>query len=101
MGRKKNPSSMTFPELVEEEGTVIKDLKIKKQELRVLENKRKKLTVREMTRRLCDHGRLLERYFPPDKFTDEQIDMILFGFLQNPRNQKAIEILKAGGHISW
>lgn len=101
MGRKKNPSSMTFPELIEEESTVIKDLKIKNQELRILENKRKKLTVREMTRRLCDHGRLLERYFPPDNFTDEQIDMILFGLLRNPSNQKAIEILKAGGHVSW
>ena len=101
MGRNKRLSSMTIPELIEKEGTIIEDLKIKNQELRILENKRKKLTVREMTRRLCDHGRLLERYFPPDDFTDEQIDMILFGLLRNPSNQKAIEILKAGGHIRW
>ena len=101
MGRQKKPKNMTLKELFEEQKKLTEDLRILKQEERVTEYRIPKLTKNAMTHRLCDHGRLLERYFPPDDFTDEQIDMILFGLLRNPNNQKIIEILKAGGHISW
>ena len=101
MGRPKDPSNMTIPELIEAKETLTEDLRILKQNKRVVEYRIAKLTKNEMTHRLCDHGRLLERYFPPEDFTDEQIDMILFGLLRRPNNQKAIEILKAGGHVSW
>ncbi len=101
MGRQKKPSNMTLSELIEEQKKLTEDLRILKQEKRVTEYRIAKLTKNEMTHRLCDHGRLLERYFPPDDFTDEQIDMILFGLLRNPKNEKAVDILKAGGHVSW
>ena len=101
MGRQKKPSNMTLSELIEEQKKLTEDLRILKQEKRVTEHRIAKLTKNEMTHRLCDHGRLLERYFPPDDFTDEQIDMILFGLLRNPKNEKAVDILKAGGHVSW
>ena len=101
MGRQKKPSNMTLPELIEEKNKLTEDLRILKQEKRGTEYRIAKLNKNAMTHRLCDHGRLLERYFPPDDFTDEQIDMILFFFLLSPNNQKAIEILKAGGHVSW
>ena len=101
MGRQKKPSNMTLSELIEEQKKLTEDLRILKQEKRGTEYRIAKLNKNAMTHRLCDHGRLLERYFPPDDFTDEQIDMILFGLLRSPNNQKAIEILKAGGHVSW
>lgn len=101
MVRRKNPTNMTIPELIEAEKTTTEDLRILKQNIQVIEHRIAKLTKTAMTRRLCDHGRLLERYFPPTDFTDEQIDMILFSLLRSPNNQKAIEIIKAGGHVSW
>ena len=101
MSRPKKLSNMTLSELIEEQKELTEDLRILKQEKRVTEYRIAKLNKNAMTHRLCDHGRLLEHYFPPDDFTDEQIDMILFGLLRNPNNQKAIEILKAGEHVSW
>ena len=101
MSRPKKPSNMTLPELIEEKKSLTEELRILEQKKRIIEYRIPKLTKNAMTRRLCDHGRLLERYFPPDYFTDEQIGMILFGLLRNPSNQKVIEILKAGGHVSW
>ena len=91
----------TIPELKAEEDKTIKKLKIENQNLQIIRNMKKSLTKNALTKRLCDHGRLLEKYFPPEDFTDDQVEMILIGLMQNPRNQKAIEILKGGGHISW
>lgn len=91
----------TISELGDEEEKTKQELKIAKQNLHIIRNKKMQFTGRQQTKRLCDHGRLLEKYFPPDDFKDEQVEMILIGLLQNPRNQKAIEILKGGGHISW
>ena len=88
-------------DLQAEEEKTIKALKIENQNLHIIQNMKKSLTKNALTKRLCDHGRLLEKYFPPDDFTDDQVEMILIGLLKKPGNQKAIEILKSGGHISW
>lgn len=91
----------SLTELQTEEYKAIESLKIANQNLRIIRNMKKGLTKNALTKRLCDHGRMLEKYFPPDDFTDDQVERVLIGLLQNPRNQKAIEILKDGGHISW
>ena len=88
-------------ELQAEEDKAIENLKIERQNLQIIRNMKKSLTNNALTKRLCDHGRLLEKYFPPDDFTDDQVERILLGLLQNPGNKKAIEILKNGGHINW
>ena len=93
--------SKTLQQLEAEEEKAVENLKLGHQNLRIIQNMKSSLTKNALTRRLCNHGRLLEKYFPPDDFTDDQVEMILIGLLQNPSNQKAIEILKGGGHISW
>ena len=91
----------TLSELKAEEEKAIKNLKEERQNLQIIRNMKKSLTKNALTKRLCDHGRMLEKYFPPDDFTDDQVEMILIGLLQSPSNQKAIDILEGGGHISW
>ena len=54
-------------------------LKKEKQRLKILQNQRKDLERKERTHRLCQHGVLLERYFPPDEFTDEMIRFLMDG----------------------
>ena len=96
-----NLKSMHINELHAEENKINETLKKEQQHLQIIQNSKRSLTKNAMTRRLCDHGRLLEKYFPPTDFSDDQVEMILIGLLQNPMNQKAIEILKCGGHVSW
>lgn len=91
----------TISELQAEEKSTIETLKVEKQNLQIIRNMKSNLTKKARTKQLCDHGRLLEKYFSPEDFSDNQIEMVLIGLLQNPKNQKAIEILKGGGHISW
>lgn len=91
----------TLLDLQSEEKSIIETLKKEKQNLLIIRNMKSSLTKKVRTKQLCDHGRLLEKYFPPDDFTDDQVEMILIGLLQSPSNQKAIKILKGGGHISW
>ena len=93
--------SKSLSELKKEEEKTVRTLKNEYQNLHIIRSMKKNLTKNALTKRLCDHGRLLEKYFPPDDFTDDQVERILIGLLQNPRNLKAIEILKDGGHISW
>ena len=54
-------------------------LKKEKQRLKILQNQRKVLERKARTHRLCQHGALLERYFPPDEFTDEMIRFLMDG----------------------
>ncbi len=68
---------MTLHELQAEQEKAERELKIAKQNLRILKSDEKKLTRKERTHRLCNHGGLLEKYLPPDKFTDEQMEEIL------------------------
>ena len=67
----------TLQELQAEQEKAERELKITKQNLRILQSEEKKLTRKERTHRLCNHGGLLEKYLPPDKFTDEQMEEIL------------------------
>lgn len=84
-------NSKTIPELIAEEDRVSESLKIAEQNLRVIQNVRKKYEKNELTRRLCNHGRLLECFLPPDKYTDGQMLMILEELFEDPKTQ---EIMK-------
>ena len=65
--------------LVEKEESAENKLKKEKQRLKILQNQRKVLERKARTHRLCQHGALLERYFPPDEFTDEMIRFLMDG----------------------
>ena len=65
--------------LNEQEESAKKQLKKEKQRLMILQNQRKDLERKARTHRLCQHGALLERYFPPDEFTDEMIRFLMDG----------------------
>lgn len=65
--------------LNEQEESAEKELKQEKQRLKILQNQRKVLERKARTHRLCQHGALLERYFPPDEFTDEMIRFLMDG----------------------
>ena len=68
---------MSLEELLAEEEKAERELKIANQNIRILKNEKKKLTRKDRTHRLCNHGGLLEKYLPPDRFTDEQMEEIL------------------------
>ena len=57
----------TLEELQTEEKNVERELKIAKQNLRILESEEKELIRKKRVRRLCNHGGLLEKYLPPDE----------------------------------
>ena len=63
----------------EQEESAERKLKQEKQRLKILQNQRKVLERKARTHRLCQHGALLERYFPPDEFTDEMIRFLMDG----------------------
>lgn len=60
----------TLQELMAEQEKTEHELKIAKQNLRILESEEKRLTRNQRTHRLCNHGGLLETFLPPDQFTD-------------------------------
>ena len=68
---------MSLEELMAEQEKAERELKIANQNLRILKNDGKKLTRKDRTHRLCNHGGLLEKFLPPDKFTDAQMEEIL------------------------
>lgn len=67
----------TLEELITEQEKAERELKIANQNLRILKSDEKKLTRKDRTHRLCNHGGLLEKFLPPDKFTDGQMEEIL------------------------
>lgn len=67
----------TLEELQAVQEKAERELKIANQNLRILKSDEKKLTRKERTHRLCNHGGLLEKYLPPDRFTGEQMEEIL------------------------
>ena len=67
----------SLAELKAEEERVKKELKIQKQNIRILEAEQKELTRRKRVNRLCTHGAMLEQYLKPEVFSDEQIEVIL------------------------
>lgn len=67
----------SLEELKAEEEKYKKELKIQKQNIRILEAQQKELTRRERTHRLCTHGAMLEQYLKPEIFSNDQIEVIL------------------------
>ena len=67
----------TLQELLLEEDRAERELKIAKQNIRILESEKKQMTYKERMKRLRNHGALLEKYLPPDEFTEEQIQEIM------------------------
>ncbi len=53
----------TLSELQAREEKVIENLKIERQNLQIVQNRKNTLTKNAVTRRLCNHGRLLEYFF--------------------------------------
>ena len=70
-----------------------KQLKKEKQRLKILQNQRKVLERKARTHRLCQHGALLERYFPPDEFTDEMIRFLMDGTF-NRRDEAVRDLME-------
>ena len=64
-------------DLIIEEEKLKGELKTANQDLRIIQSTRSSLTRKAITRRLCNHGRLLEHFLPPDKYTDGQMLLIL------------------------
>ncbi|MBR1797566.1 MAG: DUF3847 domain-containing protein [Clostridiales bacterium] len=52
-------------------------IKSEEQRLKILRAQEKELTRKERTHRLCNHGAMLEQYLDPEKYTTEQIEVIL------------------------
>lgn len=84
----------TLHELLEERNRAEHELKIAKQDLKILESEEKRLRRNERTHRLCNHGGLLETYLPPEEYTDEQIQSILKNIFCWPQTGELLEIAK-------
>lgn len=67
----------TLEELTAMQEKTERELKIANQNLHILQSEKKHMTRKERTHRLCNHGGLLEKFLPPDKFTDAQMEEIL------------------------
>ena len=74
----------TLQELMAEQEKTEHELKIAKQNLRILESEEKRLTRNQRTHRLCNHGGLLETFLPTDQFTDQQMEVILQALFRTP-----------------
>ena len=79
--------------LNEQEESAERQLKKEKQRLKILQNQRKVLERKARTHRLCQHGALLEKYFPPDEFTDEMIRFLMDGTF-NRRNEAVRDLME-------
>ena len=79
--------------LCEQEEAAQKELKKEKQKVKIIQNRIKDLKRRERTHRLCTHGALLERFFPPEEFTDEMILFLLNGSF-NRQNETVRRIME-------
>lgn len=82
--------------LNEKEAATLRELKQAQQRLKILQNRRKIYDRKERTHRLCQHGALLEHFFPPDEFTDEMIMFLLNGLFDrsNDEVRKQLEEVK-------
>ena len=91
MGIRKIFEGKPISALADEEKKIQQELKIAEQNLHIIRNKKKQLTGKQLTRRLCNHGRLLEYFLSPDKYTDGQMLLILEELFEDPKTQ---EIMK-------
>ena len=92
--RRKKISEMTLLELIEEEKDEKEQLKVLKQKDKILRHQIKKYTAKDQTRILCNHGRLLEHFLPPDQFTDGQMFLILEELFADPKVPEMLEDFK-------
>lgn len=92
--KKKDITQMTLPELIAEEKDKKEYLKVLEQKDKILRHQIKKYTAKEQTRILCNHGRLLERFLPPEEFTDGQMFLILEELFADPKVQQMMEEFK-------
>ena len=81
----------TLEELLAEQEKTERELKIAKQNLRVLEAEEKRLTRNQRTHRLCTHGGLLEKFLPPDEFTEEEIMEIMTAVFRSGEARAILE----------
>lgn len=84
----------SLKELQAEKEKIERELRITKQDLKILESEEKRLRKNERTHRLCNHGGLLEFYLPPEEFTDEQIQSIMKTIFYWPQTKDLLEIEK-------
>lgn len=78
-------------ELIKKEEFTKSQLVRAEKDLKIIQNKKKKLTSRAETRRLCNHGRLLECFLPPDKYTDGQMYLILDELFAYPSTKEMMK----------
>ena len=88
------PEKKTLRDLLEEKDRAERELKIAKQDLKILESEEKRLRKNERTHRLCNHGGLLEIYLPPEEFNDEQIQSIMKTVFRWPQTRDLLEKVK-------
>ena len=91
---KKKISGMRLCELIELEEETADHLKVLEQKDKILQHQIKKLTVKDQTRMLCNHGRLLEHFLSPDQFTDGQMLLILDELFADPKVPEMLEDFK-------
>ena len=84
----------SLKELQAEKEKIERELRITKQDLKILESEEKRLRKNERTHRLCNHGGLLEIYLPPEEFNDEQIQSILKTVFRWPQTRDLLEKVK-------
>ena len=84
----------TVEELQAEQERIEKELKIKTQKLKALQQQEKELARKERTHRLCTHGAMLEQYLPPEEYTDDEIDKILRTVFQNDNIRQFVNSVK-------
>lgn len=87
----KRCGNKTISELIDEEEKIVRELKNAEQNLHIIRNKKKQLTGKQQTRRLCNHGRLIEYFLPPDKYTDGQMLLILEELFEDPRTKEMLK----------
>lgn len=85
----------SLKELQAEKEKIERELRITKQDLKILESEEKRLRKNERTHRLCNHGGLLEIYLPPEEFNDEQIQsLIMKTVFRWPQTRDLLEKVK-------
>ena len=91
---KKKISGMRLRELLELQKETKDHLKVLEQKDKILQHQIKKLTAKDQTRMLCNHGRLLEHFLSPDQFTDGQMLLILDELFADPKVPEMLEDFK-------
>ncbi len=81
----------TLEQIRAEQERIREELKVRQDNLKILEKKAKELSRSQRTHRLCNHGAILEQFLSPDEFNDEQIVEILTILFRYSSNQEMLE----------